>query len=60
MFQVTKDEAMKIREAAPNARVVRTVGHKSKRHRYYCDESLAAIRAIRDIRNVNVGGVIYE
>ncbi len=60
MFQVTKDEAMQIRKAAPNTRIVRTMEKKSKRHRYYCDESLAAIRVICDIRNVSVEDVVHE
>lgn len=50
MISVDKNEARLIREKFPDIRIVRTVRQKSKRGRYFCEESKPAIRFINEIR----------
>ena len=48
MIHITKAESMKIREAYPNATIVRTCIQKSKRHHYYLPEAEKYLRLIVD------------
>lgn len=51
MILINKEEAEAIRVRFPDAHIVRTVKNKSKRHRYYCEESRRVIRFIDVFRN---------
>lgn len=48
MISITKSESVKVREAFPNAEIVRTCIQKSKRHRYYLPELERYLRVIAD------------
>lgn len=39
MIAITKDEKIQINKRFPKAHIVRTMKQKSKRHRYYCEET---------------------
>lgn len=56
MIAVSKSEKEAIIKQFPNAYMVRTVKHKSKRHRYYCEESPKVLRYLDDIRSGRVDG----
>ena len=60
MVAITKDEAMKIREADKKTKIVRTMSQKSKRHHYYADETMAALRILSNIRGVGIGDIVDE
>ena len=51
MISINKSEAKAIRENLPNVHIVRTMKQKSKRGRYFCEESRAAIRFLDGLRN---------
>ncbi len=51
MISINKEEAKAIRENLPNVHIVRTMKQKSKRGRYFCEESKQAIRFIKNMRN---------
>lgn len=51
MISITKAEKEAISNRFPNAYIVRTMKHKSKRHRYYCEESKSVIRYLKSIRD---------
>ena len=40
MILITKEEKDAISKFFPDAHIVRTMRQKSKRHRYYCEESV--------------------
>lgn len=54
MILITKEEKEAISKLYPDAHIVRTMRQKSKRHRYYCEESrgvmnyLSQARAVRE------------
>lgn len=50
MILITKEEAMAVRAKFPKALITRTCRQKSKRHRYYCEESKSAMKIIRAMR----------
>lgn len=50
MIAINKTEAEAIRANFPDVHIVRTMKQKSKRHRYYCEESRAAMRYLNRIR----------
>lgn len=50
MLLITKYEKDKICEMVPSANIHRTVRQKSKRHRYYLEETKEAMIALRKIR----------
>lgn len=52
MVLITKDEKEQIIKQYPNTCIVRTVRQKSKRHRYYCEESRNAMKLLRKIRGL--------
>ena len=51
MVSISKEETKQIRKLFPNAHIVRTMKNKSKRHRYYCEESRGVKRYLDKVRN---------
>lgn len=51
MIAITKAEKEVIAERFPNVHIVRTMKQKSKRHRYYCEESKAVMRYLDKVRS---------
>lgn len=60
MILINKDEAIAIRKSIPNTHIVRTMSNKSKRHCYYCEESLGVFKIISELRGVPVGWFYNE
>lgn len=54
MVPISKEEKKALCERFTHLHTVRTMRQKSKRHRYYCEEAPAAMKALRQIRNRNV------
>lgn len=50
MIAITKAEKDAISAQFPNAHIVRTMRHKSKRHHYYCEESKGVMRYLEEAR----------
>jgi len=50
MIAINKEEKDAIHERFPNVHIVRTMKQKSKRHRYYCEESRGAMNLLRELR----------
>ena len=50
MILVNKEEKNAIHERFPNVHIVRTMKQKSKRHRYYCEESRGVLNLLRELR----------
>lgn len=50
MILINKDEAAALRERYPGVHIVRTMKQKSKRGRYYCEETPKVMRFISEIR----------
>ena len=50
MLLISKEEAAILRERCPHVHIVRTMKQKSHRGNYFCEETIAAIRVIREIR----------
>lgn len=65
MIAITKAEKEAISERFPHVHIVRTMKQKSKRHRYYCEESRAVLRFLEklnggsDSANTSREGVGY-
>lgn len=55
MFAITKDEAAIMRERCPKVHIVRTMKQKSHRGTYFCEETVAAMNLIRELRSGTVG-----
>lgn len=55
MFSITKEEAAIMRERRPDVHIVRTMKQKSHRDHYFCEETVAAIQVLREIRGTEVG-----
>lgn len=51
MIAISKQEKEIIVERFPNVHIVRTMKQKSKRHRYYCEESKGVMRFLKETRN---------
>lgn len=51
MVSITKEEKMYISEHFPEAHIVRTMKQKSKRHRYFCEESRAVMNFLNSARS---------
>lgn len=51
MISITKDEKVYISEHFPEAHIVRTMKQKSKRHRYFCEESRAVMNYLNSVRS---------
>lgn len=50
MVLINKEEACCLREIYPNAHIVRTMKNKSKRHKYYCEETRDVMAWLRNKR----------
>ena len=50
MIAINKAEKDAIRAQFPNVHIVRTMKQKSKRHRYYCEESRPVLRYLNKMR----------
>lgn len=63
MLAINKTEAEAIRKRFPDAHIVRTMKQKSKRHRYYCEETGKVLNFISKLRadtnGATEGGVCY-
>ena len=51
MIAISKQEKEVIVKRFPKAHIVRTMKQKSKRHRYYCEESKGVMRYLDEVRN---------
>ena len=60
MIAINKAEAEAIRERFPNTHIVRTMKQKSKRHRYYCEESKGVVRFLDNFRRGGQPSVTKE
>ena len=56
MIAITKSEKDAISVRFPNVHIVRTMKQKSKRHRYYCEESKGVMRYLRETRGYDKRG----
>ena len=54
MVEITKTEKEAVRERFPRVHIVRTMKQKSKRHKYYYEESRAVMRFLDELRNQNL------
>lgn len=54
MIAISKQEKDVIVKRFPNVHIVRTMKQKSKRHRYYCEESRGVMRYLNEVRNKGV------
>lgn len=50
MIAITKNEKEAISAKYPEAHIVRTMKQKSKRHRYYCEETEQVLRFVKSLR----------
>lgn len=50
MILITKEEKDAISKFYPDAHIVRTMKQKSKRHRYYCEESIGVMKYLGEVR----------
>ena len=50
MVAITKQESEVIRDRFHDAHIVRTMKQKSKRHRYYCEETSKVMRLLDELR----------
>ena len=51
MIAINKAEKDAISARFPNVHIVRTMKQKSKRHRYYCEESKPVLRYLSSMRS---------
>ena len=51
MIAIDKAEKEAICARFPNIHIVRTMRQKSKRHRYYCEESKSVLRFLQGMRD---------
>ncbi len=54
MIAISKDEKEVIAKRFPKVHIVRTMKQKSKRHRYYCEESKGVMRYLEEARNKSI------
>lgn len=52
MIAISKEEKEYISKNISEAHIVRTMKQKSKRHRYYCEESVPVMRYLAKVRNL--------
>lgn len=50
MIIVTKEEKTAIKNKYPEAHIVRTMKQKSKRHRYFCEETNDVMKFLNQFR----------
>lgn len=55
MILINKLEKEAISERFPDVHIVRTMKQKSKRHRYYCEETKQVMRFLRKQRQLDRG-----
>lgn len=55
MIAITKEERDVIASRFPEAHIVRTMKQKSKRHRYYVEESRPVMRYLNSVRDTGGG-----
>lgn len=55
MISITKAEATELRNRCPKVHIVRTMKQKSHRGNYFCEETAAAIRVIKELRSGEIG-----
>lgn len=55
MILITKDEKEAIAQRYPEAHIVRTMRQKSKRHRYYVEESRSVMKLLNQLRSALSG-----
>ena len=53
MVQINKAEKEALLERFPNIHVIRTMKHRSKRHRYYVEESRYVMRFLNRLRGLS-------
>lgn len=53
MINISKREKEAIAKYFPNVHIVRTMKQKSKRHRYYCEESKSVMRFLKELREAD-------
>ena len=56
MIAISKQEKEAIAKRFPKVHIVRTMKKKSKRHRYYCEESKGVIRYLDEFRGSSKRG----
>lgn len=52
MIAISKAEKEAIKEKFPDVHIVRTMKQRSKRHRYYCEETRRAISYLNKLRGI--------
>lgn len=57
MLAITKFEASELRRRCPNVHIVRTMKQKSRRGNYFCEETVAAIRVIKELRSGEISDI---
>lgn len=55
MILISKEEAAIMRERCPQVHIVRTMKQRSRRGNYFCEETVAALRVIKEIRATSAG-----
>ena len=50
---ISKEEKDVISKRLPNVHIIRTMKQRSKRHRYYCEESKSVMKILREMRGGN-------
>ena len=53
LIAINKEEKDAVLAKFPNVHIVRTMKQKSKRHRYYCEESRGVMKLIENMRSGN-------
>ena len=51
MVAITKEEKEVIRDNFPKVHIVRTMKRKSKRHKYFVEESRSVMRLLNELRS---------
>ena len=54
MIAINKEEKNAVKQRFPNVHIVRTMKQKSKRHRYYCEESRGVMNLLNELRGGTV------
>lgn len=57
MLAITKSEASELRSRCPSVHIVRTMKQKSHRGNYFCEETVAAIRVIKELRSGEISDI---
>lgn len=57
MLAITKFEASELRRRCPSVHIVRTMKQKSRRGNYFCEETVAAIRVIKELRSGEISDI---